>query len=126
MSTSEAMWWLAQLQVWVVQKSCFDNKCSTDNIRICFEYSEALKYAVYDALNYMESLYKGAAEDITSYTPYAIKNEELHNRLAEYDEKLYKEFLGLYEQWTQTLFPENRRHYLISKECIDICDPKRE
>jgi len=138
MSTSEAMWWLAQLQVWVVQKSCFENKCCEDNIRICYEYSQALKYAVYDALNYMESMKPNPntvhlIKEYTSieyyesiYNKYCVLREELKNQIADYNEKLYKDFLILYEQWTQILLVEYRRYYLIYKECIDICDPKRE
>lgn len=119
MSTSEAMWWLAQLQVWVVQQSCFDNKCSTDNIRICYEYSEALKYATYNALAYMES--NSDAEN----NKYSVLNVTLKSRVDEYDEQLYKEFFDLYEQWLQTISVEYRRHYLISKELIDIYNPKK-
>jgi hypothetical protein len=108
MSTSEAMWWLAQLQVWVVQKSCFDNKCSENNIRLCYEYSKALKYAAYDALTYMES--RKPYSDIEykiEYEKYSVLNAELRSRIDEYDERLYKDFLALYEQWNETFSLNN-------------------
>ena len=121
---SEAMNWLSLIHLWVIQKSCPENKCKEDNIRLCWEHSEALKYVAYDALEYMEKYLKG--KDTEEFSSFTVKNQELHDRIDEYDAQLYKDFLVIYDSWNQVLPEEHRRQYLISCEIVDSCNPNKK